>query len=394
MLNYLWLRRTLLLLPVIAAGANAAPVIPTVYQDQYVLVRAGVNEVGRQPIHVGDLLSLELRIRFDSRNVRVQRFDSEYFQRGFSGQTGIRLFAPPVVTHEVLEGSLMETRAKWSFQILDCPAEQEICAGDKNYDLPVISTSYQLIDQFGQTLNDKSFRFRPWPDRIVVSPALPSSAKSERGFADYFPAGAYPDLLPVEIDDSYIDAVRDTLPELPDAKQQRFIDEYGLKAEDASILTTSRALADYFEAAAAAGSAKAQMVANWVMGDLSAALNRDGVDIEASKIAAADLAGLLDRIADNTISGKIAKEVFDAMWAGEGTADDVIEARGLKQITDTSAIEAVVAKVIAANPSQVAEYQSGKDKLIGFFVGQVMKETGGKANPGQVNAILKKKLAL
>ena len=198
MLNYLWLRRTLLLLPVIAAGANAAPVIPTVYQDQYVLVRAGVNEVGRQPIHVGDLLSLELRIRFDSRNVRVQRFDSEYFQRGFSGQTGIRLFAPPVVTHEVLEGSLMETRAKWSFQILDCPAEQEICAGDKNYDLPVISTSYQLIDQFGQTLNDKSFRFRPWPDRIVVSPALPSSAKSERGFADYFPAGAYPDLLPVE----------------------------------------------------------------------------------------------------------------------------------------------------------------------------------------------------
>ena len=216
-------------------------------------------------------------------------------------------------------------------------------------------------------------------------------AKEEANDYRYFPD---PDLLPVEIDEAYIDAVRDTLPELPDAKRQRFIDEYGLKDEDASILTTSRALADYFEAAAAAGSAKAQMVANWVMGDLSAALNRDGVDIEASKIAAADLAGLLDRIADNTISGKIAKEVFDAMWAGEGTADDIIEARGLKQITDTSAIEAVVDKVIAANPSQVAEYQSGKDKLIGFFVGQVMKETGGKANPGQVNKILKKKLAL
>ena len=215
-------------------------------------------------------------------------------------------------------------------------------------------------------------------------------AKEEANDYRYFPD---PDLLPVEIDAAYIDAVRDTLPELPDAKQHRFIDEYDLKAEDASILTTSRALADYFEAVAAAGSAKAQMVANWVMGDLSGALNRDGVEIEASKIAAADLAGLLDRIADNTISGKIAKEVFDAMWAGEGTADDIIEARGLKQITDTSEIEAVVDKVIAANPSQVAEYQSGKDKLIGFFVGQVMKETGGKANPGQVNTILRDKLA-
>ena len=215
-------------------------------------------------------------------------------------------------------------------------------------------------------------------------------AKEEANDYRYFPD---PDLLPVEIDDSYVDAVRDTLPELPDAKQQRFIDEYGLKPDDASILTLSRSLADYFEEAVAAVAAKAQMVANWVIGDLSGALNRESIEIEASHIAAADLASLLDRIADNTISGKIAKEVFEAMWAGEGTADEIIEARGLKQITDISAIEAVVDKVIAANPSQVAEYQSGKDKLIGFFVGQVMKETGGKANPGQVNTILKKKLA-
>jgi aspartyl-tRNA(Asn)/glutamyl-tRNA(Gln) amidotransferase subunit B len=215
-------------------------------------------------------------------------------------------------------------------------------------------------------------------------------AKEEANDYRYFPD---PDLLPVEIDESYIDAVRDTLPELPDAKQQRFIDEYGLKGDDASILTASRALADYFEAAVAAGTTKAQMVANWVIGDLSGALNRDGIEIDASLVAAADLAGLLDRITDDTISGKIAKEVFEAMWAGEGTADSIIEARGLKQITDTSAIEAVVDAVIAANPSQVAEYQSGKDKLIGFFVGQVMKETGGKANPGQVNTILKEKLS-
>ena len=215
-------------------------------------------------------------------------------------------------------------------------------------------------------------------------------SKEEANDYRYFPD---PDLLPVEIDAAYIEKVRETLPELPDAKRQRFEAEYGLKPGDAGILTASRALADYFEAVVAASAAKAQLAANWVIGDLSAALNRDSVDIDASRIAATDLAGLLDRIADNTISGKIAKEVFDAMWAGEGSADEIIEAHGLKQITDSSAIESVVDQVIAANPGQVAEYKAGKDKLIGFFVGQVMKETGGKANPGQVNKILKDKLS-
>ena len=215
--------------------------------------------------------------------------------------------------------------------------------------------------------------------------------KEEANDYRYFPD---PDLLPIEIDEEYIEAVRRTLPELPDVKQQRFVKEYSLKVSDAAILTVNRALADYFEAAVAAGTARAQVVANWGIGDLAAALNKDGLEIVTSRIAAGDLSGLLDRIDDNTISGKIAKEVFDAMWTGEGTADEIIEARGLQQITDRSAIEAVVDKVIVANPSQVAEYQSGKDKLIGFFVGQVMQETGGKANPGQVNTILKEKLAL
>jgi len=215
-------------------------------------------------------------------------------------------------------------------------------------------------------------------------------SKEEANDYRYFPD---PDLLPVEIDAAYIEAVRATLPELPDAKQQRFIDEYGLRFDDAGILTASRALSDYFEAVASATDANAQIAANWVIGDLSAALNKDGLDIEQSNIAAADLAGLLDRIQDSTISGKIAKEVFEAMWAGEGNADEVIEARGLKQITDSSAIEDVVDRIIAANPGQVADYKAGKDKLIGFFVGQVMKETGGKANPGQVNAVLKAKLS-
>ena len=214
--------------------------------------------------------------------------------------------------------------------------------------------------------------------------------KEEANDYRYFPD---PDLLPVEIDAAYIDAVRGTLPELPDAKQQRFIDDYGIRPDDAAILTGSRALADYFEAVAGATEGKAQGVANFVIGDVMAALNRDGLDIDDSPVSADDLAGLLDRIKDNTISGKIAKEVFEAMWVGDGTADEIIEARGLKQITDATAIEAIVDKVIEANPGQVAEYRAGKDKLIGYFVGQVMKETGGKANPGQVNAILKDKLS-
>ncbi len=215
-------------------------------------------------------------------------------------------------------------------------------------------------------------------------------SKEEANDYRYFPD---PDLLPVEIDAAYIEAVRATLPELPDAKQQRFIDDYGIREDDAAILTTSLSLADYFEAVAGATEGKAQGVANFVIGDLSGALNRDGLDIEQSPVSANDLAFMLDRIKDNTISGKIAKEVFEAMWVGEGTADEIIEAKGLKQITDSSAIEAIVDKVIEANPGQVAEYKAGKDKLIGFFVGQVMKETGGKANPGQVNAILKDKLS-
>ena len=214
-------------------------------------------------------------------------------------------------------------------------------------------------------------------------------SKEEANDYRYFPD---PDLLPVVISEDFIDSVRETLPELPDDKRRRFVDEYGIRQDDAAILTVSRALADYFEAVVAASEAQAQVAANWVIGDLSGALNKEGLDIEGCRIPAEGLAGLIDRIHDKTISGKIAKEVFEAMWAGEGDADAVIEARGLEQITDSSAIEAIVDRVIAANPGQVEEYRAGKQKLIGFFVGQVMKETGGKANPGQVNEILRTKL--
>ncbi len=217
----------------------------------------------------------------------------------------------------------------------------------------------------------------------------PMRSKEEANDYRYFPD---PDLLPVEIGDEYIEALRGQLPELPDARRRRLVDDFGLKADDADLLAGSRALADFFEEAAGATEAAPQLVANWVLGELSGALNRDGIDIDGSRVSAADLAGLLTRIQDNTISGKIAKQVFEAMWEDGGSADDIIESRGLKQITDSSAIEAVVDRVIEANPGQVAEYRAGKEKLIGYFVGQVMKETRGQANPGQVNRILKAKL--
>ncbi|MGB5347315.1 MAG: Asp-tRNA(Asn)/Glu-tRNA(Gln) amidotransferase subunit GatB [Woeseia sp.] len=216
----------------------------------------------------------------------------------------------------------------------------------------------------------------------------PMRSKEEANDYRYFPD---PDLLPVEIDPAFVAEIRAALPELPQAKRARFIEQYELKADDAEVLTSSRALADYFEATAAAGD-DPRLAANWVMGELSAALNRDGTDIVDSKLTPGAMAGLLARISDGTISGKIAKQVFDAMWQGEGDADAVIAARGLTQITDTAAIDGIVDEVIAANPGQVAEFRAGKEKILGFLVGQVMKASRGKANPAQANESLLRKL--
>jgi len=215
-------------------------------------------------------------------------------------------------------------------------------------------------------------------------------SKEEANDYRYFPD---PDLLPLEITPDFIEQVRATLPELPDAKKQRFIDEHKLSPYDAAVLTASREMANYYEAVVKASGSEPKLCANWVMGELSGALNKSNLDITASPVSSAALAGLLKRISDNTISGKIAKEVFEAMWAGEGDADTVIDKKGLKQITDTGAIEKVIDEVIAANPKQLEQYRAGQDKLFGFFVGQVMKVSQGKANPGQVNELLKKKLA-
>ena len=215
-------------------------------------------------------------------------------------------------------------------------------------------------------------------------------SKEEANDYRYFPD---PDLLPLALDDAFIEGVRKSLPELPDAKAARFAKEHGLSDYDAGVLTASREMAAYYESVVAAAGGEPKLVANWVMGELSGFLNRDGLEIGGSRVTASALAGLLRRLVDGTVSGKLAKDVFEAMWAEGKDADAIIEAKGLKQITDTGAIEKAIADVMAANPRQLADYRSGKDKLFGFFVGQVMKATAGKANPAQVNDLLKRMLA-
>ncbi|CAA9889847.1 aspartyl/glutamyl-tRNA(Asn/Gln) amidotransferase subunit B [Candidatus Methylobacter favarea] len=215
-------------------------------------------------------------------------------------------------------------------------------------------------------------------------------SKEEANDYRYFPD---PDLLPVVVNEEFKAQVKSTLPELPHARKQRFKQQYLLDEESAALLTSSRQLADYFEAVIKESGCEARLCANWVTGDLSAALNKAGLDIIDTPVSHERLAGLLVRIADNSISGKIAKQVFEEMWKNAATADEIIAAKGLRQISDTGAIETIIDKIIAENPDQVEQYRSGKDKVFGFFVGQVMKEMHGKANPGEVNKMLKAKLA-
>ncbi|MEX3526090.1 MAG: Asp-tRNA(Asn)/Glu-tRNA(Gln) amidotransferase subunit GatB [Burkholderia sp.] len=210
----------------------------------------------------------------------------------------------------------------------------------------------------------------------------------------YFPD---PDLMPVVIDPKWVERVRGEMPELPAAMQQRFAEQYGVTPYAAGVLTASKAMAAYFEAVVAkAGAANAKVAANWLMGDVSSLLNREGIEIAASPVSAAQLALVLQRIADGTISNKIAKEIFQAIWdekAGdEAAADRIIEAKGLKQISDSGALEAIIDEVLAANAKSVEEFRAGKEKAFNALVGQAMKATKGKANPAQVNELLKNKL--
>ncbi len=214
-------------------------------------------------------------------------------------------------------------------------------------------------------------------------------SKEEANDYRYFPD---PDLLPVIIDEDFKAQIKAALPELPEAKKQRFQSAYSLDEENATILISSRQLADYFETVVKASGCEAKLCANWITGDLSAALNKAGLEITDSPVSDERLAGLLARISDNTISGKIAKQVFEELWQSTSSADEIIAEKGLKQITDTGAIEAIIDKIIADNQGQVEQYRSGKDKVFAFFVGQVMKAMQGKANPAEVNKMLKEKL--
>ena len=218
-------------------------------------------------------------------------------------------------------------------------------------------------------------------------------SKEEANDYRYFPD---PDLPPVVINDDYIEAVRQQLPELPEQKQQRFMEEFGLSEYDSGYLVANRDTADYFEAAAGAAGGEAKLVANWIMGELGAALNRNNIGINDADVSAKMLAGLVTRIADGTISNKIARQVFEALWEGEGAVDDIIEKQGLKQLTDSAEINRLVDEVIAENNAQVQQYRNAgpdkRGKMIGYFVGQVMKKSRGKANPKQVNQLLAEKL--
>ena len=204
----------------------------------------------------------------------------------------------------------------------------------------------------------------------------------------YFPE---PDLLPINLDKSFIDEVMATMPEMPSEKKERFISEFGLSAYDAELLAADKDLADFFEDVNAV-SKSPKLSANWIMGELSAELNKENLTIRESKITSNKLGQLILRIEDGTISGKIAKEIFEKLWSSDNEVDEIIQSEGLEQVTDDKEIESMIDEVINSNPQQLEQYRSGKDRLFGFFVGQVMKASQGKANPKQVNDILKEKL--
>ena len=217
----------------------------------------------------------------------------------------------------------------------------------------------------------------------------PMRSKEEAHDYRYFPD---PDLLPVTVTEQAIEAIRAELPELPEAKKQRFVDSYALGSSDAQQLTQTRQVADFFEACVAAADGNTKLVANWINGELAAALNRNGIEVNAAPVGAERLGHLVKRIADDTISGRIAKELFELMWTDRRSVDDLIDAQGLRQVSDTSAIAGFVDSVVDNNPAQVLQYLDGNNKVISFLVGQVMKASGGKANPKQVNQLLRDRI--
>ena len=242
----------------------------------------------------------------------------------------------------------------------------------------------QVLDQGGRVIQET----RLWDSKRNVTESM--RTKEEAHDYRYMPE---PDLLPVVVDPAWIDKLREGMPELPDAKRERFVGSYGLSEYDADVLTATRALADYYEAAVAAYPGDPKLTCNWVMGDLAGRLNEAGIGIEQCPMPPVQLAGIVEAIHGGTISGKIAKEVFGHLYGTDQTAAQVIEAQGLVQVSDTGAIDGIIRGVLDAHPDELAAYRGGKDKLFGFFVGQVMKASKGKANPQLVNERLKALIA-
>lgn len=259
--------------------------------------------------------------------------------------------------------------------------------------------SFRFVEKAIEYEIERQIRALENGDRIVQETRLydptrhqtrPMRSKETADDYRYFPD---PDLPPLTITDADIDRERAVLPELPQARRARYVTDLGLPEADADQLCSDRATADYFEAVLAAVPGQAKLCANWVLGEVAAKINEAGVDITAANVTAPALALLLTRLREGSISGKIAKDVFAAMWDGEGSADAIIEARSLRQISDTSALAAAIDAVLADHPGQVADYRAGNEKLLQFFVGQTMKRTKGQANPQQLNELLKRKLA-
>ena len=268
-------------------------------------------------------------------------------------------------------GTRTETKNLNSFRFLEGAIEYEI-----HRQMERLETGQRIIQE--TRLYD--------PDRDETRPMRSKETATDYR---YFPE---PDLLPVQIDAAYIEAIRAKLPELPGDKRQRYLSEYQLTEEDAVLLTSSLALASFFEETATV-SQDPRLAANWVKGDLMGMLNKNQQNINESPVSALQLGHIILRIKDNTISGKIAKQVFEALWQNpRATVDSIIDDQGLRQVSDSSSLAPLVDSIIAANPKQVAQYKEGKTKLLGFFVGQVMKETQGKANPQQLNTLVKSKL--
>lgn len=247
-----------------------------------------------------------------------------------------------------------------------------------------VQRQIDLIESGGQVVQETRLYD---PDRDETRPMR---SKEDAQDYRYFPD---PDLLPLCVDESWVERVRGELPELPEAMQKRFRECLELSDYDARLLTASRSMAEYFERTVPLAGGDAKAVANWINGDLASALHRDGLEMEDSRVGPEQLGTLLRRVQDGTLSGKMAREVFDVLWVEGGDPDQIIGARGLKQISDEGALEAIVNALLEEHPEQVAEYRSGKEKVFGFFVGRAMKASGGRANPTQLNVLLKKRLA-